>query len=318
MRSVPLALALVLAACTIPRPRLIDAAESASTIPPRERLGRWDGTRFVDVSAGSLPPSTLRVLVHGWTPGWDRGPIQREHQRGWELTSGTGQPFEPWMNELADMIVTHDPHAVVVAYSWADESSTTQALREHRRALTRTTAFGQILAQALESALASNFYADNGRIQLIGHSYGARVAAVAATEMSRPPAQLTMFDVPDGILTEITRSEADMPALLERLPIGWGAGRVFIDNYVSMIGRRYAWREGLGAVRDVSLAPPFGSLNYRRRHLYPMRFYAASPGHGFGYDWSPLTGRTSAPEGGCWEQRIAGEEALTLGCTAAP
>ena len=291
---------------------------SAHAIPPVSRLGRWDGTRFVEVAPATLPPSTLRVLVHGWTPGWDRRAIQAEHQRGWELTGPRGQPFEPWMGELAQMVVTHDPHAVVVAYSWADDSSTIASPFAQYRALTRTTAFGEVLAEAIEGALASDFYEAHGRIQLVGHSYGARVAAVAATHMSVPPAQLTMFDVPDGVLTEITGSEADMQDLLARLPIGWGAGRVFVDNYVSMMGRRYAWRDGLGSVRDVSLAPPFGSLRYRPRHLYPMRFYTDSPGHGFGYDWSPLTGRASPPAGGCWEQRVAGEETLTLGCSGAP
>jgi hypothetical protein len=297
---------------------MVADSAAARAIPPVSRLGRWDGTRFVEVTPGSLPPSTLRVLVHGWTPGWDRRPIQEEHQRGWELRGAHGEPFEPWMSALAHMLVTHDPHAVVVAYSWADESSTVAVPIAQQRALTRTTAYGNVLAEAIDGALASDFYDRNGRIQLVGHSYGARVAAIAATQLSQLPAQLTMFDVPDGVLTEITGSEADMQDLLAGLPIGWGPGRVFVDNYVSMIGRRYAWRDGLGSVRDVSLAPPFGALSYRRRHLYPMRFYTDSPGHGIGYDWSPLTGRAAAPDGGCWEQRIAGEETLTLGCTGAP
>jgi hypothetical protein len=306
------------AACTMPHQRMVADDPVAHTIPPVQRLGRWDGTHFVDVAPGTLPPSTLRVLVHGWTPGWDRRPILEEHQRGWELQRSTGETFEPWMRDVANMIVMHDPHAVVVAFSWAEESSTARIPIALQRALVRTTAYGSVLAQAIDEALAPDFYEHNGRIQLMGHSYGARVAAVAATEMNPPPAQITMFDVPDGVLTTIMGSEADMQHVLSQLPIGWGPGQVFVDNYVSMIGRRYAWRDGLGSVRDVSLAPPFGSLSYRPRHLYPMRFYTESPGHGIGYDWSPLTGRVSAPDGGCWEQRVAGEEALTLGCSGAP
>lgn len=311
-------LAVALAACALPRPRMMQGDALARAIPPVARLGRWNGTRFVDVAPGSIPPSTLRVLVHGWTPGWDRGVIQEDHRRGWELTSPSGEPFEPWMGELARMIVTHDPHAVVVAFSWADESSTLAVPLAQRRALVRTNAYGEVLAEAVEGGLAEGFYEGNGRIQLVGHSYGARVAAIAAAQMSHAPAQLTLFDAPDGLLSEMAGSEAEMPELLARLPIGWGAGRTFVDNYVSMVGRRYAWREGLGSIRDVALAPPFGPLSYRRRHLYPMRFYEDSAGHGFGYDWSPLTGRTTAPEGGCYEQRIAGVENLTLGCTDSP
>jgi hypothetical protein len=301
-----------------PRPGMLTDDATARSITPLARLGRWDGTRFVEVTEGSLPPSTLRVLVHGWTPGWDREAVQEAGGRTWDLRSPTGRPFEPWMGELAEMIVTHDPHAVVVAYSWADGSSTVPRAFAQRRALERTDVYAEILAEALERGLSTDFYARNGRMQLIGHSYGARVAAVAATHLATPPAQLTLFDAPDGLLVEVTGSEVDMPSVLERLPIGWGRGRVFVDNYVSMIGRRYAWRDGLGGVRDVSLAPPFGQLSYRRRHLYPMRFYAESAGHGFGYDWSPLTGRTAAPDAGCWEQRVAGYEALTLGCTGVP
>lgn len=297
---------------------MIDGEVAESSIAPVSRLGRWDGTRFVEVTPGSLPPSTLRVLVHGWTPGWDRAEIGEAGARGWELTTPRGEPFEPWMAELAEMIVTHDPHAVVVAFSWADESSTIRVPLAERRALAHTTIYGRVLAEGIEAGVADDFYERNGRIQLVGHSYGARVAAVAASVLDVAPAQLTLFDAPDGLLTEITGSESDMPSLLSRLPIGWGAGRVFVDNYVSMIGRRYAWRDGLGSVRDVSLAPPFGSLAYRPRHLYPMRFYVESPGHGFGYDWSPLTGRASPPEGGCYEQRVAGAPELTLGCSGAP
>lgn len=297
---------------------MVDDDDIARSVPPISRLGRWDGTRFVDVSAGSLPPSTLRVLIHGWTPGWDRRPILHDHRRGWELTSMSGEPFEPWMADLARMVVLHDPHAVVVAYSWADASSTLSAPLAQRRALSHSSVYGQVLAEALETALAGDFYSGNGRIQLMGHSYGARVAAIAAAAMSPPPAQITMFDAPDGHFVEMAGSDSDMPALLARLPIGWGSDHVFVDNYVSSIGRRYSWREGLGNVRDVSLAPPYGSLSYRRRHLYPMLFYANSAGHGFGFDWSPLTGRTSPPLAGCYEQRVAGEENLTLGCTEAP
>jgi hypothetical protein len=296
---------------------MLDEDATALSVPPVSRLGRWDGSRFVEVTPGSIPPSTLRVLVHGWTPGWE-AEAGEGHQPGWEMIGSSGERFEPWMGELARMIVTHDAHAVVVAFSWADASSTIRRARAHRRALVHTNAYGHVLAGAIETALSDDFYESNGRIQLVGHSYGARVAAVAAVAMSQPPAQLTLFDAPDGLLVEIAGTEAELPELLERLPIGWGSGHTFVDNYVSMIGRRYGWRDGLGSVRDVALAPPFGSLSYRRRHLYPMAFYASSPGHGFGYDWSPLTGRTSAPQMGCYEQRVAGEESLALGCSGSP
>jgi hypothetical protein len=322
MRTQPvswLALAFALeAACTIPSPRMVVDDTDARSIPPVSRLGRWDGTRFVEVTPGTLPPSTLRVLVHGWTPGWDRRGIREGHRHAWDLTSDTGEPFEPWMTDMARVITAHDPHAVVVVYSWADDSSTIATPLAERRALALTTIYGEVLADAIDAGLAEDFYSGNGQIQLVGHSYGARVAAVAANAMDRPPAQLTLFDAPEAPMVEFMGSDTDVDALLRSLPLGWGAGEVFVDNYVSMIGRRYAWEDGLQSVRDVSLSPPFGSFRYRSRHLYPMRFYEDSPGRGYGYDWSPLTGRAQPPESGCWEQRIAGVASLTLGCTWVP
>ncbi len=290
----------------------------ARGMAPIARLGRWDGTRFVEVAPGSLPPSHLRVLVHGWTPGRDRRGVLEAGARSWEMTTRDGRPFEAWMSDLARMFALHDPHAVVVAFSWVDDSSTVAVPVAARRALVRTTGYGQVLAEAIEAGLAPEFYDRNGSIQLVGHSYGARVAAVAAGTLDTPPAQLTMFDAPDGVMVELTGTEANMRQVLEGLPLGWGRGRTFADNYVSMVGRRYAWRDGLDDVRDVVLAPPFGSLDYRHRHLYPMRFYAQSPGHGYGYDWSPLSGRATAPEPGCFEQRPTAAFALVRGCTDAP
>ncbi|MFO0681174.1 MAG: hypothetical protein U0234_03940 [Sandaracinus sp.] len=318
MRFASLLIAICLGACTLPRPRLVADEGLARSMAPVARLGRWDGERFVEVAPGTLPPSRLRVLVHGWTPGRDRRSLREGGMRSWEMTTRDGRPFEPWMSELARMFTLHDPHAVVVAFSWVDDSSTIAAPVAARRALVHTTGYGQVLAEAIEAGLASDFYAENGSIQLVGHSYGARVATIAAGAMETPPAQLTMFDAPDGVMVEFTGIESNLRQLLEELPLGWGRGHTFADNYVSMVGRRYGWRDGLGEVRDVVLAPPFGSLDYRGRHLYPMRFYAQSPGRGYGYDWSPLSGRTTPPQDGCFEQRTTAAPALVRGCTDAP
>lgn len=296
---------------------LADDAHARETSPVT-RLGRWDGERFVEVTPGSLPPSHLRVLVHGWTPGRDRRGVRESGARIWEMTTRGGRPLEGWMTDLARMFTLRDPHAVVVAFSWVDSSSTSSVPLAQRVALVRTSTFGRVLTEAIEGGLSDDFYDENGSVQLVGHSYGARVAAVAAHTLSTPPAQLTMFDAPDGQMVELTGTETNMREALEGLPMGWGRGRVFVDNYVSMVGRRYGWRDGLGDVRDVVLSPPFGAFDYRQRHLYPMRFYLQSPGQGYGYDWSPLSGRTTPPETGCFEQRPTGAYALVRGCTDAP
>lgn len=215
-------------------------------------------------------------------------------------------------------------------YSWLDDSATVRAPLAERRALGHTSLHGVLLAEAIESALAPEFTRHHGQIQLLGHSYGARVSAVAAAERARvgePVAQLTLFDAPDAILTHISGSQTNLAAILRHVPLGWGPGRTFVDNYVSVVGRRYAAlleRDETGERRpmpemvDVVLAPPAGQFAYRPRHLYPMAFYERTPGTGVGFDWSPLTGRSAPPTPGCWEQRAPDAPTLVHGCTAVP
>lgn len=320
-------------ALTLPQAGMVADSPEARDVPPVSRLGRWDGARFVEVGPGTLPPSRLRVLVHGWTPGANRARIVREGARAWELVNAPDEPaetrFEPWLIPLAEAIVAADPHAVVVVYSWVDDSATVRAPLAERRALGYTDLHGRLLVEALETGLIAGFADDHGRIQLIGHSYGARVAAVAAAvsaEEGHPVAQLTTFDAPDAVVTRISGSHTDLERILRRMPLGWGEGRTFVDNYVSGMGRRYepllerdeaGQRVPAPPMIDVVLAPPAGQFAIRARHLYPMSFYTRSPGTGFGFDWSPLSGRARPPELGCWEQRMPGEEQLVRGCTAA-
>lgn len=316
-RVAGLLFASLLGACSLTLPVARDATgeESLRRMSPLARLGRWNGERFVEVGPGELAPSHLRVLVHGWTPGIDRI-AARNGLRVWERAGDDA--LEGWMAELARMFVAEDPHAIVVAYSWLDDSTTRRHMTAERAALAHARQHGGILATAIEEGLSDDFSASNGSIHLIGHSYGARVVAAAASVMAVRPVQLTLFDGPDGSLVTMTGSQTQLRELLAELPIGWGAGRVFVDNYVSMAGTRYAHLPALEGMVDVVLAPPFGALAYGPRHVYPMRFYAESPGTGFGYDWSPLARVGRPPRGiGCWEQ-IAEAMIVRLGCTGVP
>jgi hypothetical protein len=329
-----LALAALLGSCalTLPQAGMVADGPDARRTPPVARLGRWDGHEFHEVSPASIPPSRLRVLVHGWTPGTSRAQVQRDGTRAWELATRTREaqpPFEPWLVAMAQSITANDPHAVVLAYSWLDDSATVRLPLAERRALGYTSLHGRLLAEAIDAALAPEFTREHGQIQLLGHSYGARVAAVAAAERAEhgePIAQLTTFDAPDAVLTRVSGSHTDLELLLRRVPLGWGAGRTFVDNYVSGLGRRYVpllERDEIGAplpsppMIDVVLTPPAAQFAVRSRHLYAMTFYTHSPGTGVGFDWSPLSGRASAPPMGCWEQRMSGDTSLARGCTAA-
>ena len=331
MRFFAAVLVLLSAGCalTLPPPRTVTSGESRERLAPVARLGRWHEGRFVEVTPGSIPPSHLRVLVHGWTPGHDRAAARagaraasraasRAGARTWELATDPDAPVEPWMADLARTFTERDPYSVVVAYSWLDDSSTRRVPLAERNALAHTTLHGQMLAEALAEAIAPNFHDGHGAVHLLGHSYGARVASIAADHLDPRPIQLTLFDAPDATLTHISGSGTGLSELLGELPIGWGSGETFVDSYVSMVGRRYGHLAGLGGMVDVVLAPPFGALAYRPRHLYPMAFYAASAGSGFGFDWSPLASDPAPPIPGCFEQDGASGMRLHRGCTAAP
>jgi hypothetical protein len=239
--------AILAVGCVLPAPRSAQVELRAGSLAPVARLGRWDGERFVAVAPSSLPPSHLRVVVHGWAPGWGRALREAPDLVAWRATDAEGRPFEPWMSALA-------------------------------------------------------------------RSYGARVATEAALAMDAPPAQLTLFDAPDAAVVWVTGSQMQLAELLPSLSMGWGAGRTFVENYVSMVGQRYtSVRADVDGIVEIALAPPHGSFDYRGRHNYPMAFYERTSGTAFGLGWSPLTPGASAPAPGCWEQPF-GEIALARGC----
>ncbi|AKF10886.1 hypothetical protein [Sandaracinus amylolyticus] len=314
-RAIVVGCALLALGCVLPAPRSVRLEADASTLQPLARLGRWDGTRFVAVTPGSLPPSHLRVVVHGWAPGWGRAVRNTPSLLAWDAIDARGRRFEPWLRELAQTLAAHDPHTIVVAYSWLDDAATGRFPLAQRDAAAHVRPHGALLARAIEAATAPEFEAHGGQVHLLGHSYGARVASEAAVAMEHAPAQLTLFDAPDAPLVWVTGSHMHLAELLPALQIGWGAGRTFVENYVAMVGARYTSQPlGLGALVEVALAPPHGAFDYRHRHNYPMRFYASTAGTSFGLGWSPLTPGAQAPAPGCWEQRF-GEIALDRGCS---
>lgn len=281
-----------------------------------ERLGRYDGSRFRSIAPGSVPPSHVYVLVHGWAPGWGEQAAGDPRLRSWDARSTSGEPFEPWVSDLTVAILDADPHAVVLAYSWLDDAATGRFLLAQRNAFAHTDLHGRWLAEALMQATCDDFIANAGRIHLIGHSYGARVVTLAAIYMSKKPQQITIFDSPDTPLTYLSGSQTMLASLLRKLPIGDGPGEIFVDNYVSIFGAYYHAAPGLSGVVDVLLAPPYGSLDYRRRHLYPMEFYAQTAERDFGLGWSPLlAGHRRAS--GCYEQEY-NAMAVSPGCSGVP
>jgi hypothetical protein len=320
-RSFALVTALAVVGCVpipvpLPSPSPVSPGRSGSALGALERLGRFNGQRFRSVSPGSVPPSHVYVLVHGWAPGWGDEANDDPRLRSWLAERTGGEPFEPWVRELTLAILTADPYAVVLAYSWLDDAATGRFILAQRRAFAHTDLHGRWLAEAIMQATSDDFIANAGRVHLIGHSYGARVVTLAALYMSKKPQQITIFDSPDAPLTYLVGSQTMLAGVLRKLPVGSGPGEIFVDNYVSVFGAYYHAAPGLEGVVDVLLAPPYGSMDYRHRHLYPMEFYAQTAERTFGLGWSPLLAQHTRAAG-CYEQEY-GEISLTRGCRGVP
>ena len=295
-RSLLLLAALLVGCVPMPMAAPPQVAFTENDVPPIERLGRWDGSDFVPVEPGSIAPARTHVIVHGWAPGWYRDG-RAPTEPAWAATLD-GQPFDPWMRALAEALAARDPHAIVVVYSWIDDSATASNLLAQRRAYSRTEQHGRRLARAIEAALHPRF-GDRGG-QLVGHSFGARVATIAATELARPPRHLTLLDAPDAGIVTMLNTHADLPRWLRRLPIGTGDGETFVDNYISAMGTTYRWNDGLEEVVDVQTTPPNGLLDVSPRHVWAAEFYAQTADRPFGIGWSPLL--AGSPPRGCFRR----------------
>ncbi len=279
------------------------AYRPAPEVPPISRLGRWNGTTFVPVAPGSVQSGDLYVLVHGWAPGY-LAAVQ--HYRGpgvllaWapQAVNSLGQGMFTNFLPLAAAITRDDPKATVLGFSWLDDSATALSPFDAWKSEAKTDLNGQRLAAALGQVIGPQFLADGGRIHLIGHSHGAKVATVAAIALDRPPAQLTLLDSPENVLAQLPGAANHLEGYLPLLSIGRAPDQTFVDNYFSITGERYGTFPSLQSVLDVQLDPAqFGELsidNLIARHGYPVSWYTASANDlaaDVGFAWSPLLGK---------------------------
>ena len=199
---------------------------------------------------------------------------------------------------LADAIVKDDPGATVLGFSWIDDSATTYSPFQAWRSEAKTDLNGQRLAAALGQLLAPGYDTSGGRVHLVGHSHGAKVATVAAIALERPPAQLTLVDSPEDVLARLPGAANHLEGYLPLLPIGTDPGDTFVDSYFSIAGELYGTFPALERVVDVQLVPaqyPLASIaGLIDRHAYPIDWYTKSAedlAADVGFAWSPLIGR---------------------------
>lgn len=264
-----------------------------------ERLGLWiGGTTIVPskcdpsshfqpvaphtLGSGSEPP-TIHVLAHGWAPGY-RQAVNEHNGRllwwdkdasagglwtsdwAWSPVTAPSIPLQVNATGLLQSIVALDPGAIVLAYSWIDDSATDKGyvdLDEVYQSEAYTHINGLRLANALEQAIASTFWdTHTGRLHLIGHSHGSKVASVAALTLQqrgRRVAQLTVLDAPESELTLEANGANLLGFYLEQLQIADPsydcAGGAFVDNYASYFGVGYSGSANLQNIVEVALDP---------------------------------------------------------------
>jgi pimeloyl-ACP methyl ester carboxylesterase len=190
------------------------------------------------IANSTTTAKNVYVIAHGWAPGYLDWVKRIQTQKGnplplsWNTWQGTNLPSDgpttPWLYHssktkfgftsftisdkgLAQQILSVDPNATVLAYSWIDDSATPSGTfgipknPEHSEG--NTTMNGMRMAQAIMEALTTNYDQGLGKVHLIGHSHGARVATEAALALQQAAkvnpqfnvvGQLTLFDSPEN------------------------------------------------------------------------------------------------------------------------
>lgn len=284
---------------------------NVSPYPVIERLGRWNGSEFVAVQPAQISGGTVIAMSHGWAPGFEAVYNQLQVDSEALVTfwnpgiadPATGVAAAKRFEELAAALQTADPDAQILMFSWIDQSATALDVFAAAAAERAAEVNGHRLATAIDEVLDDGFVDNGGRLHLIGHSFGANVAATAATAVSVTPMQLSLFDSPETGLARFGGAANTLQYKLIRLPVGRSGDEVFVDNYISEVGMPYGDQPGLSDVVDVRLLPPPGSSG-ADRHEFPIGWYAQSTSStsAVGYRWSPLTGADPVTLGATYEQ----------------
>jgi hypothetical protein len=296
------------------------------------RLGLYDATSqsfsslTTAFTADQVEGKNLYVIAHGWAPDWrdavDQYALDHpgDFLKWWQTTTKLNDQwpgdypasaflFEGFSKDLlletvvvspaglAAAISQLDSNAVVLAYSWIDESATDSATVAYPSEA-RTYQNGLRMAEAVELALGPLLTGPSApALHMMGHSHGSKVATVATARLRLAGAavpQLTVFDSPESTGTEELDAQNLLWFFLPGVNPGTGSGQTFVDNYVSEFGIDYATFPNLSQVRDVDLSPDVLLLGPGDAHDYSVFWYAGASldtsygGNQYGLGWSPL------------------------------
>lgn len=323
-------------------------------IPVLERLARFvpnavpslNNWTMPGMNDASLNGKNVYIIAHGWAPGfinmvdaYASNNLPNPPLKWWQtintaLPQSPGTPASPEMFYgsvgdgvqispvgLAYAITQADPNAVVFAYSWIEESATpTLAGSIPEKAYlseAHTALNGTRLANALQILLAANFASNGGKLRLIGHSHGSKVATVAANVLAQTGdanlavAHLTILDSPedDSVLVNESDSANHLWYLLGALNIDRTPGSIFVDNYISEFDERLGiiqgvnpfntseMKTGLQNIVDVNLngGALFEPTSFGDLHAYAFNWYAGgslawaqNPMPNVADQWSPV------------------------------
>jgi len=278
-----------------------------------ERLGRWKGGtspvppqtdpsgNFSPVTKNSLgadPGQTIYVVAHGWAPGY-RSAVEAQNGKllwwGSEAADDDGDwaSFWAWtgisgtvdkdivVNDtgLIQSIIRQDPKAVVLAYSWIDDSATDSGvldLDEVYQSEGYTHINGLRLAGALRDAIVPSFWTNGGKLRLIGHSHGSKVVTVAAHTLQAQKynvAHVTVLDAPECELTLEANAANLLGFYFADMDIS--ATGAFVDNYASCFGVSYG---GAPAIVETSLdaTEVFDFYDLGDLHTYAAAWYGGA------------------------------------------
>lgn len=319
------------------RPTRLSADQAVAEIPPIQRLARFvPNTRFPDPSnwvgvdpSDSNLKGNVYVIAHGFAPyllkmvqsnGSQTDPLKWWQTLNTYLPNSPGFPNSPALfydasgsgvqitpAGLAESITLADPKAVVLAYSWIDQSAADD-LYDVYKSEAYTSQNGLTLAHAVETALPTGFHDAGGTLHVIGHSHGSKVATVAtvALEQTGKPdyqvGHLTLLDSPEdnsigGIVADQLVYAGDASNnlwfYLSALNQPTQKNPTFVDNFVSFFGNPFGPIQGvtpldpsittpvLQKITDVVLSPGniFSSITpggMGDQHSYAMTWYAGA------------------------------------------
>lgn len=226
------------------------------------------------------------------------------------IPSGTSvlgilSPTQVKLNQAVTGTLAAEP----VVFSGTDLETTIRSLLYVGQSESRAQWAGLMLAEAIEQALAADFFgAKKGLVHIMGHSHGAKVATVATVALEAadiPVSQLTLFDSPEtgpsapipldipgigGGQNFVWKFLQELPpGTISKTPVAVGrqaTGGTFVDNYYSNsgFGAPINGFDGLGSVVDVMLRPD-SLYNPRGASDIPGALAALFPSHSYPPAW---------------------------------